>query len=69
MERIYRRTFPQQKRKIYKNIERTEIVKSKVISALAKLNRNKETVPEGIEIEMLTASDDFGIDKNYRNNK
>lgn len=39
-----------------------EILKSKVISALAKMNRNEATGPDGIITEMLLALDDFGVD-------
>lgn len=42
---------------------RLEILKTQVEAALAKLNRNKAAGPEGILTEMLTALDDFGIDK------
>lgn len=42
---------------------RLEILKTQVEAALAKLNRNKVAGPEGIITEMLTALDNFSIDK------
>lgn len=40
-----------------------EILKTEVEAALAKLNRNKAAGPDGIVTKMLTALDDFSIDK------
>ncbi|MGX9987587.1 reverse transcriptase domain-containing protein [Soonwooa purpurea] len=40
-----------------------EILKSEVEAALAKLKRNKAPGPDGIVAEMMTALDDFGIEK------
>ena len=48
---------------IRKNMEEPEILKSGVRAAMAKMKRNKSAGPDEIVIELLTALEDFGIEK------
>ena len=48
---------------IRKNMEGPEILRSEVRAAIAKMKRNKTAGPDKIVIEMVTALEDFGIEK------
>lgn len=48
---------------IDRRIDRPEILKSEMISSLAKLNKNKAVGPAGIVVEILVTLYDFSIYK------
>lgn len=51
------------------NIQITVILKFRISSTLAKMNRNKSAGPDRIVIEILSAYDDFRINVITRNNE
>lgn len=72
MKRVYIREFFRDEREqpaINRNIKGPEILKFKMESELTKLGINKEEGLDSIVIEILTASNDFGIEKITDNKK